>query len=311
MADDSEMVMRQVGLTFALLASPAKRSIDWVRANVEGYSEGSRDAAAHLIERDVRELRKMWVPAHFTGGELWVDKDLYELPPINLTPEEASAVGLAVDLSQKGSLGAFARSGWTKIAASGATREFDAPAISSVSNDIVQLDPATFSAIIACVRNRQRMSFDFVRAVGKEPQRRTVDPWGVVPLNNRAYLVGFDLDRGEPRVFRVKKISGVKKVRGEHAFNGPEGDLQKLVEEALRGPVTNATVTLEPGAGEELSQRGTREGDVVSLINVERDWVVRTVASLAGAVRDVAPDDVRRDVVKLLRASAGEESADE
>lgn len=306
MADDTLMVTRQVGLTFALLASPAKRDADWVRAHVDGYG-GSRDAVTHQIERDVRELRKLWVPIHYERGEVWVDKDLYELPPIDLSAEEASAVGLAVDLSQNGTLGAFARSGWTKIAASGATRTFDAPAIASVSNDIMQLDPDTFGAIVTCVRNKQRMSFDFVRAAGKEPERRVIDPWGVVPLNNRAYLVGFDVDRGEERVFRVKKISAVRKVRTEeqfHAFAPGEQEgrsLQDVVEETLRGPVTDAVVMLAPGAGEELTRRGTRDGDTVTLTGVERDWVVRTIASLAGSVISVEPADVRADVVQLLR----------
>ncbi len=129
MADDSDMIIRQVGLTFALLNSPEKRDVAWVQRHVDGYGGRSRDAAGHLIRRDVAELRRLWVPAHFVDGEVWVDKDLYELPPVDLTAEEASVVGLAVDLSQPGSLGSFARSGWTKLAASGATRNLDAPTL--------------------------------------------------------------------------------------------------------------------------------------------------------------------------------------
>ena len=226
MADDKDMVIRQVGLTFALLASPEKRDIAWVQSHVDGYGGRSRDAASHLIRRDVDELRRLWVPAHFADGQVWVDKDLYELPPVDLTAEEASAVGLAVDLSQPGTLGSFARSGWTKLAASGATRDFDAPTLVSVSNDIFQLRPDTLRAIVACVRNTQRMSFDFVRAPGKEPERRTVDPWGVVSLNNRAYFVGFDIERDDVRVFRLKKVSQVKKVRHTDAYHERAGDLQ-------------------------------------------------------------------------------------
>ena len=81
MANDNDMVVRQVGLTFALLASPAKRDVAWVQANVDGYGGRTRDAATHLIERDVRELRDLGVPARYQDGEVWVVKDLYELPP--------------------------------------------------------------------------------------------------------------------------------------------------------------------------------------------------------------------------------------
>ena len=307
MADDSDMIIRQVGLTFALLNSPEKRDIAWVQRHVDGYGGRSRDAAGHLIRRDVAELRRLWVPAHFVDGEVWVDKDLYELPPVDLTAEEASVVGLAVDLSQPGSLGSFARSGWTKLAASGATRNLDAPTLVSVSNDIFQLRPETLRAIVACVRNKQRMSFDFVRAPGKDPERRVVDPWGVVSLNNRAYFVGYDIDRGAERVFRVKKISQVKRVNTSEQFHEQERELQSIVEASLRGDLVDATVTVANGAGEELAMRGKRIDDTITLTSVDRDWIVRAIASIAGNVIAVEPAGVREDVVKLLRSAKGKE----
>ena len=307
MADDSDMIIRQVGLTFALLNSPEKRDVAWVQRHVDGYGGRSRDAAGHLIRRDVAELRRLWVPAHFVDGEVWVDKDLYELPPVDLTAEEASVVGLAVDLSQPGSLGSFARSGWTKLAASGATRNLDAPTLVSVSNDIFQLRPETLRAIVACVRNKQRMSFDFVRAPGKDPERRVVDPWGVVSLNNRAYFVGYDIDRGAERVFRVKKISQVKRVNTSEPFHEQESDLQSIVEASLRGDLVDATVTVANGAGEELAMRGKRIDDTITLTSVDRDWVVRAIASIAGSVIAVEPAGVREDVVKLLRSAKGKD----
>ena len=317
MANDNDMVVRQVGLTFALLASPSKRDVAWVQKHVDGYGGRTRDAAAHLIERDVRELRDLGVPARYQDGEVWVVKDLYELPAVDLTAEEASVVGLAADLSKPGSLGEFARSGWTKLAASGATRSMDAPALMNVSNDIFQLRPDTLRAIVKCVQAKQRISFDFVRAPGKDPERRAADPWGVVSLNNRAYFVGYDIDRDDVRVFRLKKVSRLKKVRHSDAFHERAGDLQALVEETLRGELIDATVTVTHGTGEELAQRGSRtskvgtggdtsaggETDTITLRGVDRDWAVRTIASLAGNVVAVEPLEVREDVVKLLRTA--------
>lgn len=304
MANDNDMVVRQVGLTFALLASPGKRDVAWVQAHVDGYGGRTREAAAHLLDRDVRDLRRLGVPARYVDGEVWVNKDLYELPPVDLTPEEASVVGLAADLSKPGSLGEFARSGWTKLAASGATRGNESTALSSVSNDIFQLRPETLRDIVACAEAKQRMSFDFVRAPGKEPERREVDPWGVVSLNNRAYFVGYDIDRGAERVFRVKKISRVKKVKHADAFHEPTRPLQQIVEESLRGETVDATVRVTVGVGDELAARGTRDGETITLTGVDRDWAVRAIAALAGNVVSVEPDGVRDDVVKLLRAAA-------
>lgn len=308
MAEASDAVRRQVNLTFALLGSDRPRSTDWVRRHVAGYDGKSADALNIALKRDVAELRKLWVPIQFENGELKLNKQRYELEPVDLTEAEASVIGLAVDLAHGASIGAFARSGWTKLAASGATRTFDSPALASVSNDITRLEPETLRTLLYGVRNRVRISFDFTSAPGAQTQRRTVDPWGIVPLNNRAYLVGWDLDRGAERVFRLRRIAAV---RGERAseFHTPTSDLQTIVEEHLRGPTTDALVTVVAGSGNELAIRGTRTGDVIELRGVERDWLVRTVASLAGSIIDIEPEDLRRDVVALWKlAVAGVES---
>ena len=59
------------------------------------------------------------------------------------------------------------------------------------------------------------------------------------------------------------------------------------------------------------AQRGTRaskvgteeEIDTITLRDVDRDWAVRTIASLAGSVVAVEPVQVRQDVAKLLRTA--------
>ena len=74
----------------------------------------------------------------------------------------------------------------------------------------------------------------------------------------------------------------------------------------------DATVTVAAGAGESLAQRGTRvshadaeeQVDTITVTGVDRDWAVRTIASLAGSVVWVEPGEVRQDVVKLLRTAA-------
>lgn len=303
---DTDAVRRQVNLTFAMLGSNGPRSAQWVGRNVDGYEDRTPDALALALKRDVAELRALWVPIHFENGEVWLNKEHYELEPVELTEAEATAVGLAADLAQGANLGAFARSGWTKLAASGAKRSFDSPALTSVSNDITRLDPRVLQQVLYGVRQQARLTFDFLPSAGAELQERHVDPWGVVPLNNRTYLVGWDVDRQAERVFRVRKIAHVRLERVGDFHPAGEGGLQASVEKLLRGEVASARVTLAPGAGDELASRGRREGDDIVLEGVERDWLVRNIASLAGKLRAVEPEDVRRDVVRLLRL--GEEA---
>ena len=295
---------RQVNLTFALLGAESPRDVEWVGRNVDGYQGRTPSALAIAVSRDVKELRSMWVPVRYVDGQLWLDKDQYELEPVELTEAEASVIGLAADLAQGANLGAFARSGWTKLAASGATRSFDDSVLASFSNDITRLDPDTLRHLLTGVRTSKRLRFDFVASPGQEVQTRTVDPWGIVPLNNRAYLVGWDRDRDAERVFRVRKISNVRGVNAID-FKRQVGSLQEIVEKQLQHALTDATVTVTGDAGDELVSRGERDGDTIRLKGVDRDWLVRTVASLAGSVTAIEPIEVRDDVVALLRQVGG------
>lgn len=302
MTSPADPIERLTNLTFALLGAERPRDLDWVRAHVDGYRNTSTEAFQRKLARDVQTIRRAGVPARMENGLVWVDKDAYELPPIEFSDEEATVLGLAGDLGRSGSLGAFARSGWTKLAASGATRTFDSPPLSSVDNDVLRLDADTVKAVTACVRAQQRMTFDYAASPTAAPRKRSMYPWGIVALNNRAYIVGWDTDRQDTRVFRAMRVANVRKAE-PGTYRGPERPLQDIVEDTLRGPVTDARVTLAGGGGEELAQKGQRHGATITLRGVERDWLVRTLASLAAHVTAVEPEDVRKDVVKLLEAN--------
>ncbi|MEX3504018.1 helix-turn-helix transcriptional regulator [Corynebacterium sp. LK2510] len=298
---DGNAIERLTNLTFALLGSERPRDYEWVYAHVSGYAPRATEAFQRQLNRDIQTIRRAGVPARMENGLVWVNKDAYELPPIEFTDEEATVLGLAGDLGRTGSLGAFARSGWAKLAASGATRTFDGPTLDSVDNDVLRLDAETVKDVTACVRAKSCMSFDYQPAPTAAPQRRTMAPWGIVALNNRAYVVGYDTERDGERAFRAMRVNNVRRTAGRYVE--PDRALQDIVEDILRGPVTDARITLDSGVGgAELAARGAREGNEIVLAGVERDWLVRTLASLAPHVRRIEPEEVRVDVVKLLEA---------
>ncbi|MCQ4618833.1 WYL domain-containing protein [Corynebacterium sp. CCUG 59401] len=307
MANDARVIQRLTNLTFALLGSNKPRDIEWIRTHVDGYEDKTDTAMARILKRDVQSLRRAGVPARSENGLVWVNKDSYELPPISFTEEEAYVLGLAGDLGTSGSLGAFARSGWTKIAAGGATRAFDDAPISALDNDISRLDTDVVAAVTACVRSRTRMRFTYQPSPTAPPQTRTMDPWGLIALNNRAYVVGYDVEREAERSFRAVRVSEVRKVRDVPAadFHLPDRPVQQIVEDSLRGPtVKEAVVRVDPGTAGELVAKATDLGDNrFRLVDVERDWLVRTTASFAPHAMVESPGDVREDVVKLLSAT--------
>lgn len=308
-----EPEVRQANLAFALLGSPRPRPTAWVAQHVDGYQHRSPEALNVQVRRDVETLRHAGVPVRYRNGELSLDRERYELAPVNLTEEEASVVGLAVDLSQRGSLGAFARSGWTKLAASGATRAFDSAPLASAAHDATQLDADAFHQLLGAIRYTLRAHFDFHVPGSGQVQRRTLDPWSIVSLHSRAYLVGWDVDREAERAFRVTRISRVTLQRETLDFHEPTRDPREIVRDLLRGPIADARITVTAGSAEELAAKGVRETgqsgqtDTIVLENVERDWVVRTAAAHAGDLRAIEPEDIRREVLALL-AQADRES---
>lgn len=298
---DDAAVGRLTNLAFALLGAQSPRSYQWIQRHVDGYHKDQQEASfQRKLARDVQSLRRAGVPARMESGQVWINKDAYELPPITFTEAEATVLGLAGDLGQQGSLGAFARSGWTKLAASGATRTFADPPLASVDNDVLRVPAAIVQAVTACVRGSTRMSFDYQPGPTAPVQRRVMDPWGIIALNNRAYVVGWDVERRAERSFRALRVSNVKKVQSTE-FIRPTRPLQEVVEDSLRGPLVTAEFMVRENTAHELVAKAKSMGQRYVAENVERDWFIRTAASFAPNVVVLAPADIRADVIELLR----------
>lgn len=305
-------IRRLTNLAFAFLGADQRGrrflTPDWIRAQVPGYEDRS-DAAFHKqLGRDIITLRRAGVPVETvqaeTGTLYRLQVDDYELPAVTFTPEEAAVLGLAGEMGQAGELGVFARSGWTKLAASGATRDLaEAPVLTAVS-DLNRLPSSVLTDVMTATRHKLRIVFDYLPTPTSRPQRRTMDPWGLVPLNDRVYLVGWDVDRAAPRCFRVLRIRGIRRSTDAATHTEPTAPLQEIVEETLRAgrQRVDAVIRVTGGRARELVDGGDiREDGTVALRDVERDWLVRTATGFAPDAVVLEPADVRREVIELLQ----------
>jgi len=205
-----------------------------------------------------------------------------------------------------GGLSDFSLSGWTKIAASGASRNLSGAPVYTAVNDITRLAPEVITSVLAAVRNRLRITFSYRANPAAKPVRRVMDPWGVVNRDSHIYIVGFDVDRGAPRVFRALRVSDIKRSHHPAEHTVPTETLQALVERALqRGEKVDARLIIPVGKAQELMDAGEKQPDgTVMLRNVDKDWLVRTAAGYAPEVQVVEPGGVRQEVISLLRAAA-------
>ena len=307
-----------MNLVLCLLSTRQFLTAEQIRTAVPGYEPDDGTARAdeafhRMFERDKGELRDLGVPLE-TGRTSYFDVDdgyriarrSYELPPIEFSPDEATAVGLAIRLWQSAALGQAAHGALMKLRAAGVA--LDEAALPGVVPHVDASDPA-LPPLLDAVRARQAVRFDYVKYGAQATETRRVQPWGVVSWRARWYLVGHDLDRADARSFRLSRIEGAVRPLGERgAFERPADlDLQAVI--GARGPETSRTAHVRVtgprvdhlrrmAAGSEPAEDGA---DLLSIEYSDVEWLARQVASAGAAAVAIDPPDLVEAVVRRLR----------
>jgi proteasome accessory factor B len=310
---------RLLNLVICLLHTRRFLSVQEIRAAVPGYDQDTEESFRRMFERDKEELRDLGIPletgtnshAHDDEPGYRIARRDYELPPIELAPDEAAALGLAARLWQSAPLATATGTALMKLRAAG----IDALTAPAALEPRVGASEPAFESALRAVQDRRSVTFDYRASGGAAPQRRSVEPWGVVSWRGRWYLVGHDTDRAAERVFRLSRILGTVKPVGEPgAVVAPEGvDLRAMAARmATDEPRETARVSLRPGAGWELRREAT-----ASASDPERDgWTVvdvgfsdpeRLADRVTGFGADavvLSPPAAREAVVRRLRGLA-------
>jgi proteasome accessory factor B len=308
---------RLVNLVFCLLSTRQFLTAERIRDAVPGYepADGTREtdeAFKRMFERDKAELRDLGVPLE-TGRNSGFDAEDgyrisrrdYELPPIEFDAAEAAVVGLAGRLWQSATLGAAARSALLKLRAAGTDIRID-----GAPGSVPHLDASdpSLPALLEAARTSRPVRFGYRKQRDPEPQRRTLEPWGVLSWRGRWYVAGFDRDRGEPRSFRLSRITGkVEQFGTAGEFERPEKvDLLELVAGRQEDSHTARIRVTGSGAGalRRLAESDT-DGELLIGFN-DVEWLARRVASAGSSVQVLSPPELADAVVARLRAAAGD-----
>jgi proteasome accessory factor B len=310
---------RLLNLLILLLVSRNFVTKDRIRDVIEDYRRGSDEAFEKMFERDKDELRSLGIPIEvghldaFFEDEVGyrIKRDAFELPQVQLEPDEAAVVGLAARVWQHAGLADATSQALLKLKAAGLP--VDREALDVVQPRLVADEPA-FDAVWAATQSRTPVSFDYRRSGLGEPTRRHVQPWGVVSARGRWYVVGHDSDRGEPRLFRLSRIVGDVVTEGRAgSFVVPEGtDVRALTRSlAPEQPIGRATLRVRKGAARDLRRRAVStadagEGwDVLDLEYADLDALAAEVLAALDAVVALEPPELRELVVERLSAVAG------
>ena len=309
---------RLVNLVLCLLSTRSYLTAERIRGIVPGYADAPTDEAFfRMFERDKAELRDLGVPLEtgrnsaFDGTDGYrIARRDYELGEIDLEPDEAAAVALAVLLWDSPELTGAAKGALLKLRAAGV--DVDEASAASVEPR-VRATEAAFGPLLAAVQAGQAVSFDYRRSPSGDVLKRTVEPWGVVSWRGRWYVVGQDRDRGAPRCFRLSRVVGkVTTVGRPGTVARPPG--VNLMEYVLGGPQeprpsTTARLWVAKGRAQGVRRRATVVGEMEldgapgDEVTIELHFPESASGWLAGHGMDVVvlePDVLRKTVRERL-----------
>jgi len=220
------------------------------------------EVSVRTIERDLSALGQAGVPLatkQGRGGGYTLDRSM-SLPPLNFTPQEATAVAVALSRSEHVLFTSDARSALRKIAAAMPDRALqEARATAAKVRLLVEpgADPGAEIAetIWRAVRDNQVVRLGYIDVGGVETQRE-VEPQHVVIGPKGSYLTAWCRLRGDDRVFRMDRITSAEPapspVRGPQVVlaAGADGRVTKLPASALRPEelLPNTDIGLSRGA---------------------------------------------------------------
>jgi proteasome accessory factor B len=239
---------RLLNLLIMLLVQRHYVSKDRIRAIL--YPDSSTDAFEKMFERDKEELRSLGVPIEVGSMDAYFDDepgyrirpDRLALPDIQLTADEAAVIGLATRVWQHARLAEATTEAVRKLTALGVPTDVTAL---DIAQPRLSADEPSFDLFWEAVQDRTPVEFEYRRSGATEAMTRHLQPWGVVRYSGRWYVVGFDTDRGEERVFRLSRVQGEARKKGRPgSYDVPPGTDVRATTVRLAPAPTTVPVTL-------------------------------------------------------------------
>ncbi len=232
------------------------------------------DVTGRTVRRDVDRLRELGYPVEaavgVAGGYRLVAGAA--MPPLLLEDDEAVAVavglrtaaGQAITGMDEAAVRALTkleavlpRRLRRRVSSIGAATELSVDPLGPA------IDPAILTELATAITREVRLHFGYRSGAGRRSGRR-VEPRRLVIAQRRWYLLAFDLDRQDWRVFRVDRVSDPRQTATPIAPRPlPADDVAGYVTERLQEPVPvyRAEATLRLPAAAARGRLGAGAGD--------------------------------------------------
>ena len=173
------------------------------------------EVSTRTIRNDVERLRSLGYPVHATRGSIggYRLEAGTSLPPLLLEDDEAVAVAIGLRTATSGAVTGIEE---TSLRALAKLEQVLPPRLRRQVNTlqrvtvvrrrpVATVDPELLTELARLARERFTLRFDYSDRKQTASQRR-VEPYRIVNVGQRWYLVAWDLDRADWRTFRVDRL---------------------------------------------------------------------------------------------------------
>ena len=183
-----------------------------IKTGIAGYEQENHEAFRRSFERDKKDLRDMGIPIetrpvtedpfqeHVEG--YIIPKDRYYLPDLDLEPDELAALKLASDAILGG--GEDAAAGLMKLSVD-VPDSLGGPKLTWSAE--VAAESPLLSPLYSALLERVPVTFNYEPVKGPVAARR-LEIYRLAHFHGHWYVIGRDLDRDEPRSFKLVRIQG-------------------------------------------------------------------------------------------------------
>ncbi|GIJ56540.1 helix-turn-helix transcriptional regulator [Virgisporangium aurantiacum] len=280
------------------------------------------EVSARTVRRDVDRLRELGYPVQasrgITGGyQLQAGA---ALPPLLLDDEEAVAIAVGLRAAAAGAVAGIEETSVRALAKVvqvmpprlrhrvDALRTYTVPALLGGGP---RVDATALTVIAQACRDGERLRFGYT-ARGGEPAQRLVEPHNLVTLGRRWYLVAWDTERGDWRMFRVDRLRDPASTGARfRPREVPGGDAAEFVRSKLAQVPRRYQVEVRFSADAARVERSLGYAGTVEAVDdatcVFRmavdtlDWPA-VILGLVGADFDIVGPPELRDVVREVGA---------
>jgi len=272
------------------------------------------------VRRDVSRLRDLGYPVDAEAGRAGG----YQLgaggalPPLLLTDDEAVAVAVGLRAAASGGVAGYDDAAVAALAKleqvlparlRDRVLALNASAVLVRSGAETRIDPEVLLSLAQACRRPERIQFTYVDGSGNVTERR-VEPYRLVNVEQRWYLVARDLDRDDWRTFRLDRLTD-HRLTGHRFTHGSEPDAATMVVDGLtlgayrwraeilvHAPIEDAAREIPPSVGRLDAVDGAT---VLRMGANELDWIARYLAGLPFAVEVRDPPELRATLRALGR----------